>query len=56
MALVFLFALAAIGLMVKIAIGGLSFATGFAMFCFVALAAGVFIGTMIQAKHWENET
>lgn len=56
MALVFLFALASVGLMLKITVGGLSLATVFAMLCFGALAIGVFVGTMIQAKHWENET
>ena len=55
MALVFLFALASVGLMLKIAAGGLSVATGLAMFCFVALAVGVFVGTFVQAKHWEND-
>jgi hypothetical protein len=56
MALVFLFALASVALMLKIAVGGLTLTTVFAMACFVALAVGVFVGTFVQAKHWENET
>jgi hypothetical protein len=56
MALVFLFALASIGLMLKIAVGGLSLTTVLATGCFVALAAGVFVSTLVQAKRWEDET
>ena len=55
MALVFLFALAAIALMFKMTIGGLTVASGFALVCFIALAGGVFVSAMIQAKHWEDE-
>ena len=55
MALVFLFALASIALMTKVVFSGLTFTTGFAIACFIALAAGVFLGAMIQAKHREDE-
>ncbi|HUJ59039.1 MAG TPA: hypothetical protein VLX92_11115 [Kofleriaceae bacterium] len=54
MALVFLFALASVAVMLA-ATAGLTLATGFALVCFVALATGVFVGTLVQAKHWENE-
>jgi hypothetical protein len=56
MALVFLFAFASIALMIKIAAGGFTFVTAFATICFVALAIGVVISTLVQAKHWEDET
>jgi hypothetical protein len=55
MALVFLFAVASVGLMLKIALCNLSVVTILAMGCFAALAAGVFVGTFLQAKRWENE-
>lgn len=55
MALIFLFALASVALMLKISAVGLTLGTGLAMACFVALASGVFVGAMIQARHWEEE-
>jgi hypothetical protein len=55
LALVFLFALASIALMIKITVGGATVATVFAMTCFVALAAGVFIGAFMQVRRWEND-
>jgi hypothetical protein len=56
MALVFLFAFASCGLMVVTAAGSLSVGTVLAVGCFVALATGVFVGTFIQARRWENES
>jgi hypothetical protein len=56
MALVFLFALASVGLMLKMAIAGWSLATGMAIAVFVALAIGVVAGALVQARRWENET
>lgn len=55
MALVFLFVVASVGFMVKATLGSLSFVSGAALACFVALAVGVFVGTLVQAKHWEDE-
>jgi hypothetical protein len=55
MALVFLFVLASVTLMVKVTAGGLSFVSAFAMACFAALAIGVFLGTFLQARRWEDE-
>jgi len=55
MALVFLFVVASIGFMIKATVGNLSFVTGFALICFVALAVGVFIGAFVQARRWERD-
>jgi hypothetical protein len=56
MALVFLFVLASVGLMVKVAAGGLTVSTFLGMTAFVAIAIGVFVGTFRLARTWENET
>jgi hypothetical protein len=55
MALVFLFVFASIGLMIKISVGALSISVILAMACFVALAAGVFVGAFLQVKHMEDD-
>jgi hypothetical protein len=55
MALVFLFVLASVGVMVKIALGSLTITTGFAMVCFSAMAIGVFVGAFRLVKEWEGE-
>jgi len=52
-ALIFLPALAAIGLMVK-ASPGLGFGTTLALMCFIAMTAGVFYGTLRMARKWEG--
>jgi hypothetical protein len=54
MALVFLFAFASSGLMLAANAGSLTVGTVLAMGCFVALATGVFLGTFIQARKWEE--
>jgi hypothetical protein len=54
MALVFLFVLASIGLLGKAVIDG-SWTSAFAMLTFVAMAAGVFLGTFKMARGWERE-
>jgi hypothetical protein len=56
MALVFLFVLASVGLMVKIALGGLTVSTAMGAACFTALAIGVFVATFRLARRWENES
>jgi hypothetical protein len=56
MALVFLFVLASVALMLKTTLGGLTLATGLAMACFTALAIGVFVSTLRQARRWEDES
>ena len=54
MALVFIFAIASAGLMVKVTAGGLSVTTAFAVMCFVALATGVVVGALVEVKHGER--
>jgi hypothetical protein len=54
-ALVFLFVLASGGLLVKTMLNGASFASIFALFTFLALGWGVFIGLFKLARRWENE-
>ena len=54
-ALVFLPALAAVGLMVKVSGSTLTFGAVFATACFAAMAAGVFYGLLRMAHHWETE-
>jgi hypothetical protein len=54
MALVFLFVLASIGFFFKAVFDG-SWSGAFAMLTFVALAAGVFIGTFKMSRRWEGE-
>ena len=54
-ALIFIPALAAVGLMVK-ANGGGSLGATFAIVCFTMLAAGVFVGLFRMARQWEDET
>jgi hypothetical protein len=56
MALVFLFALASVGLMLVSAVhGSLTFGVALALACFSLLASGVFVGLFRMAKHWEDE-
>ena len=55
-ALVFLFVLAAGGLLFKVLIGEGSFASIFAFITFIALAWGVFLGLFKLAREWEAES
>jgi hypothetical protein len=54
-ALVFLFALASTGLLVKVITGDASWTSGFALVTFVALVWGVFLGLFSMARRWEGE-
>jgi hypothetical protein len=54
-ALIFLFVIASIGFMLKALPAALSFGTVLAAVCFVALAAGVFVGLFRLARRWEDE-
>lgn len=54
-ALVFLPVLACVALFAKMLRGDVSFSTGLASMCFIALATGVFYGLYRMAKHWEGE-
>ncbi len=53
-ALVFLFVLAAGGLLLKTMLAGASFASVFALVTFLALAWGVFLGLFKLARKWEG--
>ena len=53
-ALVFLFVLAAGGLLIKTMLAGASFASVFALVTFLALAWGVFFGLFKLARKWEG--
>lgn len=53
-ALIFLPALAAIGLMIG-ASQGVDFGTVLALVCFIAMASGVFYGSLRLAQKWEAE-
>ena len=53
-ALVFLFVLAAGGLLVKTMLDGASFASVFALVTFLALAWGVFLGLFKLVRKWEG--
>jgi hypothetical protein len=55
-ALVFLFVVASIGFMVKALPASLGVGGMLAIACFVALAAGVFVGLFKLARRWEDET
>jgi len=54
-ALVFLFALASVGLMLKAGGAAITIGGGLALVCFVGMAAGVFYGLFRLARKWENE-
>lgn len=54
-ALVFLFVLASGGLLVKTILSDASFASIFALATFLAMAWGVFIGLLKQAREWEGD-
>ncbi|HEX5059574.1 MAG TPA: hypothetical protein VFV99_09455 [Kofleriaceae bacterium] len=54
-ALVFLFVLASAGLLVKTMMSDASFASIFALFTFLALGSGVFIGLFKLSRKWEDE-
>lgn len=54
-ALVFLFALASTGLLVKVITGDTSWTSTFALLTFMAMAWGVFIGLFKMARRWEAE-
>jgi ABC-type multidrug transport system fused ATPase/permease subunit len=55
-ALVFLFVLAAGGLLFKVLVAEASFGSIFALVTFLALAWGVFIGLFRLARGWEGES
>jgi hypothetical protein len=55
-ALVFLFVLAAGGLLFKVLVGEASFASIFALVTFLALAWGVFVGLFKLSRGWEDES
>jgi hypothetical protein len=54
-ALVFLFALASVGLLIKVFLAGATFTGIAAMLVFVAMASGVFLGLLTMARGWEHE-
>jgi hypothetical protein len=54
-ALIFLFVLAASGLLLEVLIGEGSIASIFAFITFTALAWGVFVGLFKLARGWEGE-
>jgi hypothetical protein len=55
-ALVFLFVLAAGGLLFKVLVGEATFGSVFALITFLALAWGVFFGLFKLARGWEGDT
>ena len=55
-ALVFLFVLAAGGLLLKVLVNEASFASIFALVTFLALAWGVFVGLFKLSRGWEDES
>jgi hypothetical protein len=54
-ALVFLFVIASTGFMLKALPDTLGFGSVLAVACFVAMAAGVFVGLYRLARGWEDE-
>lgn len=54
-ALIFLPALAAIGLMALTTTGDTGLASYFALTCFVLLTSGMFVGLYKMMKRWEDE-
>lgn len=55
LALVFLFALASVGLLFKVFVGDPTLTSLFTFGLFVAMASGVFVGCFKMARTWEGD-